>query len=104
MTGGFGEEQMRIHNLYTDAKGESHFRDIEVEWVEERRGSLSAQLAATTDEETRGRLRKRRQQHPLRRPAQHLPAGKVLHRPQHGRAQRSHLPVTACDRPTATAP
>ena len=22
---------MRIHNLYTDAKGESHFRDIEVE-------------------------------------------------------------------------
>jgi len=26
---------MRIHNLYTDAKGESHFRDIEVEWAEE---------------------------------------------------------------------
>ena len=39
---------MRIHNLYTDAKGESHFRDIEVEWVEERRGSkLSRKLPAT---------------------------------------------------------
>ena len=30
---------MRIHNLYTDDKGESHFRDIEVDWAEERRGS-----------------------------------------------------------------
>ena len=39
---------MRIHNLYTDANGESHFRDIEVEWVEERRGSkLSERLPAT---------------------------------------------------------
>jgi hypothetical protein len=38
---------MRIHNLYTDAKGESHFRDIEVEWVEERRRSkLSKRLSA----------------------------------------------------------
>ncbi len=27
---------MRIHNLYTDTSGELHFRDIEVEWVEER--------------------------------------------------------------------
>jgi hypothetical protein len=27
---------MRIHNLYVDDKGETHFRDIEVEWVEER--------------------------------------------------------------------
>lgn len=27
---------MRIHNLYADADGTSHFRDIEVEWVEER--------------------------------------------------------------------
>ncbi len=26
---------MRIHNLYADAGGESHFRDIEVEWGEE---------------------------------------------------------------------
>ena len=29
---------MRIHNLYADASGESHWRDIEVEWVEETRG------------------------------------------------------------------
>ena len=27
---------MRIHNLYTDEDGESHFRDIEIEWEEER--------------------------------------------------------------------
>jgi len=39
---------MRIHNLYTDAKGESHFRDIEVEWSEETRaGKLSKRLPAT---------------------------------------------------------
>jgi hypothetical protein len=39
---------MRIHNLYTDEKGESHFRDIEVEWAEERRGSrLSKRFPAT---------------------------------------------------------
>ena len=39
---------MRIHNLYMDAKGESHFRDNEVEYVEERRGSkLSKRLPAT---------------------------------------------------------
>jgi len=25
---------MRIHNLYEDANGESHWRDIEVEWTE----------------------------------------------------------------------
>jgi hypothetical protein len=30
---------MKIHNLYTDENGESHFRDIEIEWVETRRGS-----------------------------------------------------------------
>ena len=39
---------MRIHNLYTDANGQSHFRDIEVEWVEERRGSkMSKRLPAS---------------------------------------------------------
>jgi quercetin dioxygenase-like cupin family protein len=38
---------MRIHNLYTDANGQSHFRDIEVEWVEESRsGKLSKRLPA----------------------------------------------------------
>ena len=39
---------MRIHNLYTDADGQSHFRDIEVEWVENRNFSkLSQRLPAT---------------------------------------------------------
>src|SRR5215210_3864314 len=38
---------MRIHNLYTDENGESHFRDIEIEWAEERRSSkLSKRLPA----------------------------------------------------------
>ncbi|WP_043344487.1 cupin domain-containing protein [Belnapia moabensis] len=26
---------MRVHNIYADEQGESHFRDIEVEWAEE---------------------------------------------------------------------
>ena len=26
---------MRIHNIYADERGETHFRDIEVEWAEE---------------------------------------------------------------------
>jgi hypothetical protein len=39
---------MRIHNLYVDEKGETHFRDIEVEWVEEGpAGKLSKRQAAT---------------------------------------------------------
>ena len=39
---------MRIHNLYTDASGESHFRDVEIEWVEETRsGKLSPRLPVT---------------------------------------------------------
>jgi len=39
---------MRIHNLYTDANGESHFRDLTVEWVEENAaGKLSSRLPAT---------------------------------------------------------
>jgi hypothetical protein len=39
---------MRIHNLFVDASGESHFRDIEVEWVEETpAGKLSRRLPAT---------------------------------------------------------
>jgi hypothetical protein len=25
---------MRIHNIYADENGETHFRDIEVEWTE----------------------------------------------------------------------
>ncbi|HEX3525228.1 MAG TPA: hypothetical protein VHT52_24455, partial [Stellaceae bacterium] len=39
---------MRIHNLYADSSGQSHFRDIEVEWTEETRaGKLSKRLPAT---------------------------------------------------------
>lgn len=39
---------MRIHNLYADEHGESHFRDIEVEWGEETAaGRLSARLPAS---------------------------------------------------------
>ena len=39
---------MRIHNLWVDDKGESHWRDIEVEWVETRNFSkMSKRLPAT---------------------------------------------------------
>jgi len=39
---------MRIHNLYVDASGETHFRDVDVEWVEESRsGRLSQRFPAT---------------------------------------------------------
>jgi hypothetical protein len=39
---------MRIHNLYVDAQGETHFRDIEVTFVEERDFSrYSARLPAS---------------------------------------------------------
>ena len=39
---------MKIHNLYTTPDGESHFRDIEIEWTETRRGSrLSKRFPAT---------------------------------------------------------
>jgi hypothetical protein len=39
---------MRIHNLYEDANGESHFRDVEVDWIEESpTGKLSNRLPAT---------------------------------------------------------
>lgn len=39
---------MRIHNLYVDQDGETHFRDIEVDWVKEGAGGkLSERLPAT---------------------------------------------------------
>lgn len=39
---------MRIHNLYEDAAGESHFRDIEIAWEQQSpRGNLSKRLPAT---------------------------------------------------------
>lgn len=38
---------MKIHHLYTDANGDSHFGDIEIEYVENTRGGrLSARLPA----------------------------------------------------------
>jgi len=39
---------MRVHNLYVDAQGETHFRDIEIEWAEQTNaGKLSKRLPAT---------------------------------------------------------
>ncbi len=39
---------MRIHNLYVDADGETHFRDLEVEWAEEGpAGKMSRRLPAS---------------------------------------------------------
>ena len=39
---------MRIHHLYADEDGVSHFKDIEVEWVEENYGGqLSQRFPAT---------------------------------------------------------
>ena len=36
---------MRIHNLFVDEKGESHFRDVEIAYVEGgRSGRLSARI------------------------------------------------------------
>lgn len=39
---------MRIHNLYVDADGETHFRDIQIEWTSESpSGRLSTRRPAT---------------------------------------------------------
>jgi hypothetical protein len=39
---------MRIHHLYADESGESHFEDIEIEWAEENyAGLLSKRFPAT---------------------------------------------------------
>jgi hypothetical protein len=39
---------MRIHNLYVDDAGETHFRDVEIDWVKEGAGGrLSERLPAT---------------------------------------------------------
>jgi hypothetical protein len=43
-----GGDAMRIHNLYIDAGGVSHFRDIEVAWAEEKNFTrYSRRLPAT---------------------------------------------------------
>jgi hypothetical protein len=39
---------MKIHHLYTDAQGESHFKDVEIEYVESTAaGRLSKRLPVT---------------------------------------------------------
>ena len=39
---------MHIHNLYADENGKSHFRDLEVDWAEDRGHSqLSERVPAT---------------------------------------------------------
>ena len=39
---------MRIHNLYVDAKGETHFRDLDIEFVESTSaGKMSKRIPAT---------------------------------------------------------
>jgi hypothetical protein len=37
---------MRIHNLYADSVGESHFRDIEVAWAQDGLGGKMSKPAA----------------------------------------------------------
>ncbi|MBT6273559.1 MAG: hypothetical protein HOI95_05435 [Chromatiales bacterium] len=39
---------MRIHNLYEDEAGESHFRDIEVEWADVRGGRKYSETMPAT--------------------------------------------------------
>ena len=39
---------MRIHNLYVDAQGVSHFRDIEVEWKNEGPGGKTSDTFKAT--------------------------------------------------------
>ena len=39
---------MRIHNLYVDDKGETHFRDIEVKWTKEGPGGKTSDTFKAT--------------------------------------------------------
>ena len=39
---------MRIHNIYVDAQGETHFRDIQVEWKHEGRGGKTSDTFKAT--------------------------------------------------------
>ena len=39
---------MKVHNIYADADGETHFRDIEIAWAQQGLGGrMSERLAAT---------------------------------------------------------
>ena len=39
---------MRVHNIYTDADGVSHFRDIEIDWTENIRSSRRSPMIPVT--------------------------------------------------------
>ena len=39
---------MRVHNIYADADGVSHFRDIEIDWVETVRASKRSKVYPVT--------------------------------------------------------
>ena len=39
---------MRIHNIYVDDKGETHFRDVEVVWKHEGRGGKTSDTFPAT--------------------------------------------------------
>src|SRR3979411_361792 len=39
---------MRIHNIFVDDKGETHFRDIQVEWKHEGRGGKTSDTFPAT--------------------------------------------------------
>ena len=39
---------MRIHNLFTDENGETHFRDIEIEWKNEGPGGKTSDTLPAT--------------------------------------------------------
>ncbi len=39
---------MRIHNLYVDEQGETHFRDIEIEWVHDGPGGKTSERFPAT--------------------------------------------------------
>ncbi|MCH2550324.1 MAG: hypothetical protein MK031_09740 [Alphaproteobacteria bacterium] len=44
---------MRVHNVYSDEMGETHFRDIEIEWISERLSSKFSELFRTKGMEFR---------------------------------------------------
>lgn len=39
---------MRVHNIYVDADGLSHFRDLEIDWIENVRSSKRSKVFPVT--------------------------------------------------------
>ena len=39
---------MHVHNIYSDADGVSHFRDIEIDWVDDMRSSKRSKTFQTS--------------------------------------------------------